>query len=62
MSTTLSTSTTNRTRVVTLALVAALSALAGVSLTACNTVKGVGRDVQSVGQAGQDAIDNSSKK
>ncbi len=25
--------------------------------TACNTVKGVGRDVESVGQAGQDAID-----
>lgn len=24
--------------------------------TACNTVKGVGRDVESVGQAGSDAI------
>ncbi len=24
--------------------------------TACNTVKGLGRDVQSVGQAGDDAI------
>ena len=25
-------------------------------LTACNTVKGVGRDIESVGQAGSDAI------
>ena len=25
--------------------------------TACNTVKGFGRDVESVGQAGEDAID-----
>ncbi|MGX7927725.1 entericidin A/B family lipoprotein [Tsuneonella sp. HG094] len=25
--------------------------------TACNTVKGLGRDVQSVGEAGSDAID-----
>jgi len=24
--------------------------------TACNTVKGAGRDIQSVGQAGEDAI------
>lgn len=24
--------------------------------TACNTVKGVGRDIESVGQAGSDAI------
>jgi len=24
--------------------------------TACNTVKGVGRDIESVGQAGDDAI------
>ena len=32
--------------------------LAAVTLTtaACNTVKGVGRDVESVGQAGDDAI------
>ena len=32
--------------------------LAAMSLTtvACNTVKGVGRDVESVGQAGDDAI------
>lgn len=27
------------------------------TVTACNTVKGVGRDVESVGQAGEDAID-----
>lgn len=26
------------------------------SVSACNTVKGAGRDVESVGQAGQDAI------
>ncbi len=26
------------------------------SATACNTVKGVGRDIESVGQAGSDAI------
>lgn len=25
--------------------------------TACNTVKGLGRDIRSVGQAGEDAID-----
>lgn len=33
--------------------------LAAMTLTtaACNTVKGVGRDVESVGQAGEDAID-----
>lgn len=27
-----------------------------VSASACNTVKGAGRDIQSVGQAGEDAI------
>lgn len=27
------------------------------SISACATVKGVGRDIESVGQAGQDAID-----
>ncbi|MEO9635923.1 MAG: entericidin [Parasphingorhabdus sp.] len=26
-------------------------------LSACATVKGVGRDIESIGQAGQDAID-----
>ena len=29
----------------------------GLSATACNTVKGLGQDVESVGQAGEDAID-----
>ncbi len=28
-----------------------------VLLSACATVKGVGKDIESVGQAGQDAID-----
>ncbi len=36
-----------------LALVATSFAL---TAAACNTVKGAGRDVQSVGQAGEDAI------
>lgn len=27
------------------------------TVTACNTVKGLGRDVESVGEAGSDAID-----
>lgn len=27
-----------------------------VSMSACNTVKGAGRDVEAAGQAGQDAI------
>jgi predicted small secreted protein len=37
-----------------------LAALMSASLlvSACATVKGVGRDVESVGQAGQDAINN----
>jgi entericidin A len=36
----------------------ALLALVATSLlvTACNTVKGVGRDIESVGEAGSDAI------
>jgi len=29
-----------------------------VALGACNTVKGAGEDIQSVGQAGEDAIKN----
>jgi predicted small secreted protein len=32
-------------------------AAAVLSVTACNTVKGAGQDIQSVGQAGEDAID-----
>ena len=31
---------------------------AAVALSACNTVKGAGEDIQSVGQAGEDAIHN----
>jgi len=31
---------------------------AAVALGACNTVKGAGEDIQSVGQAGEDAIHN----
>ena len=34
-----------------------LALLASVLVTACNTVKGAGRDIESVGQAGSDAID-----
>jgi predicted small secreted protein len=34
----------------------ALIALSLVGLAACNTVKGVGRDIQSVGEAGDRAI------
>ncbi len=38
--------------------VAVISALALTmpTLTACNTVKGLGRDIESVGQAGSDAL------
>jgi predicted small secreted protein len=37
---------------------AVVIALALVTLSACNTVKGAGEDIQSVGQAGEDAIDS----
>lgn len=37
------------------AVVASL-ALALTSLSACNTVKGLGEDIESVGQAGDDAL------
>lgn len=36
---------------------AALAALTLASTTACNTVKGLGEDVKSVGRAGERAID-----
>ena len=36
--------------------VLAVIALSLVGLAACNTVKGVGRDIQSVGEAGDRAI------
>ena len=29
----------------------------GLALTACNTVQGLGNDIESVGEAGEDAID-----
>ncbi len=32
------------------------------NLGGCNTVKGAGTDIQNVGQAGQNAIDNAEKK
>lgn len=37
----------------------AVLALAALSLTAtaCNTVRGLGEDIESVGEAGEDAID-----
>ena len=34
-----------------------LAVLASVVVTGCNTVKGAGRDIESVGQAGSDSID-----
>lgn len=48
----------------TVALAAAVGtlSLAAMTLTGCNTVKGVGKDVQSAGQAGQDAIDSATQK
>ncbi|MDK2761382.1 MAG: entericidin A/B family lipoprotein [Sphingopyxis sp.] len=33
-----------------------LAVLASVLVTGCNTVKGAGRDIESVGQAGDEAI------
>lgn len=34
----------------------ALASVAALLLSACNTVKGVGRDIESVGRAGEKAI------
>ena len=39
-----------------IALAIGISTLA-LTASACNTVKGVGQDIESVGQAGEDAID-----
>ncbi len=36
---------------------AAILISASLMLGACNTVKGIGNDIESVGQAGEDAID-----
>jgi predicted small secreted protein len=44
------------------AAVGTLAIAAAAALSGCNTVKGVGKDVQSAGQAGQDAIDNAGNK
>ncbi len=38
-------------------LIAAAMAALTLTSAACNTVKGLGEDIQSVGQAGEDAID-----
>ena len=37
-------------------VIAATLGLLALTATACNTVKGAGRDIESVGQAGSDAI------
>ena len=37
-------------------IIAVAAGAFALSATACNTVKGLGRDVESVGQAGEDAI------
>ncbi|TCU61431.1 putative small secreted protein [Novosphingobium sp. PhB57] len=37
-------------------IIAIIAGSVVMSVAACNTVKGAGRDVQSVGQAGEDAI------
>ena len=36
----------------------AVLVVAAMALGACNTVKGAGEDIQSVGQAGEDAIND----
>ena len=38
-------------------MISAMAAASLLVLTACNTVQGVGRDIESVGEAGEDAID-----
>ncbi|BBC71524.1 entericidin [Altererythrobacter sp. B11] len=38
------------------AIAIALAALSVTILSACNTVQGVGRDIESVGKAGEDAL------
>ena len=35
----------------------AFAMTAALALSACNTVQGVGRDIESVGRAGEEAID-----
>ncbi|MEZ5654778.1 MAG: entericidin A/B family lipoprotein [Sphingobium sp.] len=38
-------------------IVTIIMAAATLTLAACNTVQGVGRDIESVGRAGEEAID-----
>lgn len=38
--------------------IAVIATLAAVIVSGCNTVKGVGRDIESVGRAGEDAINS----
>lgn len=38
-------------------IAALMLGLMTISATACNTVKGAGEDIKSVGEAGEDAID-----
>ena len=38
-------------------VIAFTAGLIALTATACNTVKGAGRDIESVGKAGEDAID-----
>ena len=44
----------NKMRFIALVLVASMAVS---FVAACNTVKGVGRDIESVGDAGEDAMD-----
>ena len=50
------------TRITGVVLASALACTVVTNLTGCNTVKGAGTDIQNVGQAGQNAIDNAGKK
>lgn len=40
-------------------LVAAVLAMAAVSVGGCNTVQGIGKDISSVGRKGEEVLDNS---
>ncbi len=44
------------TRILPMRMLTVLLLIAAVPLAACATVKGAGKDVRSVGQAGEDAI------
>lgn len=49
-------------RVAARVLVLVFSGICVTMLPACETVKGAGRDIQNVGQAGSDAIDSAAGK